>query len=86
MKILLPIGLLALAILLFTFNPWVWAEEPAPSSKTLGTTKELMGKFLSHMQALKGYIVSEDQFIDKKNFGVLWICIFKGQHKVQISI
>ncbi len=69
MKILLPIGLLALAILLFTFNPWVWAEEPAPSSKTLGTTKELMGKFLSHMQALKGYIVSEDQFIDKKNFG-----------------
>ncbi len=50
-----------LIFVIYFMNPRVWAEDAKP-------TKELMGKFLSQMETLKPYMVSEEKFTDSKNF------------------
>jgi len=58
-----------LVFVIYLMNPQAWADEVKPPSKS--TTKELMGKFLSHMEALKSYLVSEEKFADPQNFSTI---------------
>jgi hypothetical protein len=58
---------LTLAAVIYFMNPQVWASESAGKTPTRAQTKELMDQFLSHMVALKPYLVSEEKFADSKN-------------------
>jgi len=52
-----------LVFVIYLMNPQAWAAEVKQTE-----TKELMGKFLTHMEALKSYLVSEVKFSDPKNY------------------